>query len=164
MLLTISTTHQPATDLGHLLHKNPAKLHSFEMSFGKAHLFYPEATSEKCTAALLLDIDTVGLVRGKRGPGDGGTLEQYVNDRPYVLSSFTSVALGRIFGTAMTGRSKNRQDLAEQRIPLTVGLSVVTCRRENLLRELFEPLGYQVQAKQLPLDEKFPEWGDSPYF
>lgn len=164
MLLTISTTHQPATDLGHLLHKNPAKLHSFEMSFGKAHLFYPEATSEKCTAALLLDIDTVGLVRGKRGPGDGGTLEQYVNDRPYVLSSFTSVALGRIFGTAMAGRSKNRQELAEQRIPLTAALSVVACRRESLLQELFEPLGYRVQAKRLSLDEKFSEWGDSPYF
>ena len=164
MLLTISTTHQPATDLGHLLHKNPAKLHSFEMSFGKAHLFYPEATSQKCTAALLLDIDTVGLVRGKRGPGDGGTLEQYVNDRPYVLSSFTSVALGRIFGTAMAGRSKNRQELAEQKIPLTAALSVVACRRESLLQELFEPLGYRVQAKRLPLDEKFSEWGDSPYF
>jgi len=164
MLLTISTTHQPATDLGHLLHKNPAKLHSFEMSFGKAHLFYPEATSQKCTAALLLDIDTVGLVRGKRGRGDGGTLEQYVNDRPYVLSSFTSVALGRIFGTAMAGRSKNRQELAEQKIPLTAALSVVACRRESLLQELFEPLGYRVQAKRLPLDEKFSEWGDSPYF
>jgi hypothetical protein len=106
MLLTISTTYQPATDLGHLLHKNPAKAHSFEMSFGKAHLFYPEATRERCTAALLLDIDAVGLVRGKRCPGEGGTLEQYVNDRPYVLSSFTSVALGRIFGTAMTGRKQ----------------------------------------------------------
>lgn len=164
MLLTISTTHQPATDLGHLLHKNPAKVHSFEMSFGKAHLFYPEATSDKCTVALLLDIDSVGLVRGKRGPGDGGTLEQYVNDRPYVLSSFTSVALGRIFGTAMTGRSKNRQELADQKIPLTVVLSVVACRRESLLQELFEPLGYRVQAKRLPLDEKFSEWGDSPYF
>ena len=164
MLLTISTTHQPATDLGHLLHKNPAKLHTFEMSFGQAHLFYPEAASERCTAALLLDIDAVGLVRGKRGPGEGGTIEQYVNDRPYVLSSFTSVALGRIFGTAMTGRSKNRQELADQKIPLTAALSVVACRRESLLHELFEPLGYRVQAKQLPLDEKFPEWGDSPYF
>jgi 3' terminal RNA ribose 2'-O-methyltransferase Hen1 len=164
MLLTISTTHQPATDLGHLLHKNPAKLHSFEMSFGKAHLFYPEATNKKCTAALLLDIDAVGLVRGKRGPGDGGTLDQYVNDRPYVLSSFTSVAMGRVFGTAMTGRSKNRQELAEQKIPLTAALSVVACRRESLLQELFEPLGYRVQAKRLSLDEKFSEWGDSPYF
>jgi hypothetical protein len=82
-----------------LLHKNPAKVHSFEMSFGKAHLFYPEATAEQCTAALLLDVDPVGLVRGKRGQHDGGTLDQYVNDRPYVLSSFLSVAMGRTLGT-----------------------------------------------------------------
>jgi hypothetical protein len=106
MLLTLTTTHKPATDLGYLLHKNPAKLHSFELSFGKAHIFYPEATAERCTAALLLDVDPIGLVRGKRGQHEGGTLDQYVNDRPYVLSSFLSVAMGRAFGTAMSGRSK----------------------------------------------------------
>src|SRR5499433_3841598 len=128
MLLTITTTHQPATDLGFLLHKNPSKVHSFELSFGKAHLFYPEATPERCTAALLLDVDPVGLVRGKRGHHEGGTLDQYVNDRPYVLSSFLSVALGRALGTAMTGRSKGRQELAERPIPLTATLAVVSCR------------------------------------
>src|SRR5712692_8050494 len=87
MLLTLTTTHNPATDLGYLLHKNPTNLHSFDLSFGKAHVFYPEATSERCTVALLLDVDPVGLVRGKRGQHEGGTLDQYVNDRPYVLSS-----------------------------------------------------------------------------
>src|SRR6202051_3589079 len=119
MLLTLTTTHNPATDLGYLLHKNPAKLHSFELSFGKAHVFYPEATSERCTAALLLDVDPVGLVRGKRGQHEGGTLDQDVNDRPYVLSSFLSVAMGRAFGTAMSGRRKGRQKLADHALPLT---------------------------------------------
>src|SRR5215467_2056234 len=112
MLLTITSARSPATDLGYLLHKNPEKLHSFEMSFGKAYIFYPEATADRCTMALLLDVDPVGLVRGRRGQREGG-LDQYVNDRPYVLSSFTSVALGRALGTAMTGRSKGRQELAE---------------------------------------------------
>jgi 3' terminal RNA ribose 2'-O-methyltransferase Hen1 len=165
MLLTISTTHSPATDLGYLLHKNPANLHSFEMSFGKAHLFYPEANEERCTAALLLDVDPVGLVRGKRGQHEGGTLDQYVNDRPYVLSSFMSVVLGRALGTAMTGRSKGRQELAEQKIPLTVKMAAVACRGgDGLIRELFEPLGYAVETTRHPLDEKFPEWGDGPYY
>ena len=148
MLLTLTTTHNPATDLGYLLHKNPAKLHSFELSFGKAHVFYPEATSERCTAALLLDVDPVGLVRGKRGQHEGGTLDQYVNDRPYVLSSFLSVAMGRAFGTAMSGRSKGRQELADQAMPLTANLTVVACRAgEGLIRELFEPLGYSVSYR-----------------
>jgi 3' terminal RNA ribose 2'-O-methyltransferase Hen1 len=165
MLLTITTTHRPATDLGYLLHKNPDKVHSFELSFGKAHLFYPEATEERCTAALLLDVDPVGLVRGKGQRGEGATLDQYVNDRPYVLSSFTSVAIGRALGTAMTGRSKGRQELAERKIPLTAILHVIACRGgDGLLRELFEPLGYQVRAERHPLDEKFPEWGDGPYY
>jgi len=165
MLLTITTTHRPATDLGYLLHKNPANAHTLETSFGNAHVFYPEASEERCTAALLLDVDPVGLVRGKRGQREGGTLDQYVNDRPYVLSSFASVAMGRAFGTAMTGRSKGRQDLADKKIPLTVTLSVVACRGgEGLLRDLFEPLGYTVTAQRHPLDEKFPEWGEGPYF
>ena len=164
MLLTLTTTHRPATDLGFLLHKNPARLHSQEMSFGKAHVFYPEASEEKCVAALLLDVDPVGLVRGKGGQ-DSGTLDQYVNDRPYVLSSFLSVAMGRLFGTAMTGRSKGRQELADQPIPLTAKLSVVACRPgEGLIRDLFEPLGYRVTCARYPLDEKFPEWGDGPYY
>ena len=158
MLLTITTTHRPATDLGYLLHKNPASVHTLETSFGNAHVFYPEASEERCTAALLLDVDPVGLVRGKGGQREGGTLDQYVNDRPYVLSSFASVAMGRAFGTAMTGRSKGRQDLADKKIPLTVTLSIVACRGgEGLLRDLFEPLGDTVTAQRHPLDEKFPE-------
>jgi len=165
MLLTITTTHHPATDLGFLLHKNPSKLHSFDLSFGKAHVFYPEAAVERCTAALLLDVDPVGLVRGRKGQHEGGTLDQYVNDRPYVLSSFLSVAMGRALGTAMTGRSKGRQELADRAIPLVAKMAVVSCRAgEALLRELFEPLGYKVTVVRHPLDEKFPEWGEGPYY
>src|ERR1700759_3557910 len=114
MLLTLSTTHKPATDLGYLLHKNPSRLQTEEMSFGKAHVFYPEASEDRCTAALLLEVDVVALVRGNRGyAGDGGQLRQYVNDRPYAANSFMSVALGRIFSSAMGGRSKERPALAE---------------------------------------------------
>lgn len=166
MLLTLSTTHRPATDLGFLLRKNPANVHDFELSFGSAHVFYPEATDSRCTAALLLNVDPIGLVRKSRGPvGEGGALGQYVNDRPYVCSSFLSVALARVFGTAMTGESKQRPELAKTAIPLEVTLAVVPCGGgERFLRSLFEPLGYIVEATQLPLDEKFPEWGESRYF
>ena len=106
MLLTIATTHSPATDLGYLLHKHPDRLQSFELSFGKAHVFYPEASSERCTAAMLLDVDPIGLVRKRHGEGEA--LEQYVNDRPYVASSFLSVAIAQVFGTTLAGRSKDK--------------------------------------------------------
>jgi 3' terminal RNA ribose 2'-O-methyltransferase Hen1 len=166
MLLTITTTHQPATDLGYLLHKNPARLHSFPLSFGQAHVFYPEATAERCTVALLLDVDPVGLVRNRKGPsGEGGTLDQYVNDRPYVASSFLSVAISRVLGSALGGRSKDRPELAETPIPLKAKISVLPCRGgEGFLRKLFEPLGYTVHAERHPLDQTFPEWGDSAYY
>lgn len=165
MLLTITTTHQPATDLGYLLHKNPARLHSFELSFGEAHVFYPEATADRCTAALLLDVDPIGLVRNRRGPGQGGTLDQYVNDRPYVASSFLSVAISRVFGSALGGRSKDRPELAATPIPLQAKISVLPCRGgEGFLRRLFEPLGYRVEARRHPLDTTFPEWGESTYY
>ena len=164
MLLTIETTHCPATDLGYLLAKHPDKTQSFSLAYGNAHVFYPEANEEKCTAALLLDFDPVGLVRGRRA-GHDGTLAQYVNDRPYTASSFLSVAIGQIFGSAMRGVSKGRQEMADTPLPLKVRLSAVQCRGgETLLRELFEPLGYQVDAKNIPLDETFPEWGDGNCF
>src|SRR5690242_11622303 len=166
MLLTITTTHTPATDLGYLLHKNPARLQSFTQSFGTAHVVYPEASNERCTAALVLDVDPVGLVRGRRGPeGEGGLLMQYVNDRPYVASSFLSVAISNVFGTAMTGRSKERPELAAAAIPLEARLAVVPCRGgESFLRSLFEPLGYSVIVESHPLDATMPEWGASRYF
>ncbi|HTW25235.1 MAG TPA: 3' terminal RNA ribose 2'-O-methyltransferase Hen1 [Candidatus Baltobacteraceae bacterium] len=165
-MLTITMTTQPATDLGYLLHKSPFRLHSVEQVFGKAHVFYPETEPTRCTAALLLEIDSIGLVRNRRGPsGEAYALEEYVNDRPYVASSFLSVAIARTFGTAMTGRSKERQELADTRLPLEARISVLPCRGgEYLLRRLFEPLGYEVRTTRLPLDEKFPEWGESPYF
>lgn len=154
MLLTLRTTHRPATDLGYLLHKHPEKLHSFDLSFGQAHIFYPEVSEEACTAALLLDVDPVGLVRGK------GTLDQYVNDRPYVASSFLSVAIARMLSSALGGRSSERPELAGTSIPLQARISVIPCRRgEELLRRLFEPLGYAMEIEPHPLDPGFPEWG-----
>lgn len=165
MLLTLTTTHEPATGLGYLLHKNPARMQTEELSFGKAHVFYPEAAERRCTVAVMLEVDPVALVRGRRGPaGEGGQLQQYVNDRPYAANSFMSVAIGRMFATALSGKSKERQDLAETAIPLTARLPVIAARGgEDLVRRLFEPLGYTVTVSQLPLDEKFPEWGESPY-
>lgn len=166
MLLTITTTHTPATDLGHLLRKNPARPQSFDLSFGKAHVFYPEVGEERCTAALLLEVDPIGLVRNRRGPaGEGRSLEQYVNDRPYVASSFLSVAIADVFGSALAGKSKERAELVETPIPLVAKIAVLPCRGgEAFLRRLFEPLGYQISVTGFPLDEKFPEWGESAYF
>ena len=155
----------PATDLGYLLHKNPDRLHTVTLAYGKAHVFYPEATPDRCTFALLLEIDPVGLVRKHRGPrGEAGALEQYVNDRPYVASSFLSVALARVLGTAMAGRSKGRPELVEEALPLTAKIAVIASPGEESFRKLFEPLGYEVRTEKHPLDEKFPEWGAGPYY
>lgn len=163
MLLTIATTHVPATDLGYLLHKNPARSQSFDLTFGQAHVVYPEASEERCALALLLDIDPVGLVRGKAGAG--GPLDQYVNDRPYTASSFLSVAISELFGTAMGGRSKDRPELAQTPIPLEATIAVVPCKGgEAVLRRLFEPLGYRVEVESHALDPAFPDWGQSRYF
>lgn len=162
-MILISTTHRPATDLGYLLHKHPEKIHSSNLTFGAAHVVYQEVSEEKASAALLVEIDPIRLVRGKGR--DSGTLDQYVNDRPYVASSFLSVALGQVFSTAMSGRSKDRQELAETPIPLEIKIPVLPCRKgAEWIAALFEPLGWKVEAKVLPLDPHFEEWGDSRYF
>jgi 3' terminal RNA ribose 2'-O-methyltransferase Hen1 len=163
MVLTITTTHRPATDLGFLLHKNPENAQEHELPFGKAYVFFPEASEERCTAAMALDVDPVGLVRG-RGHGDGRTLAQYVNDRPYVASSYMSVAIAKLFRNALNGASKERQELADSPIPLEATVDVLSCRGgEPFLRRLFEPLGYEVVVQTYPLDPRFPEWGQSRY-
>lgn len=165
MLLSITNEKSPATDLGFLLHKHPSRFQEVGLSFGKAYVFYPEAEETKCTVSLLLDIDPIEMVRGKAGTGKTGLLDQYVNDRPYVASSFLSVAIAKVFGSALQGRCKNRSELVEAEWPLTVRLSVLPCHGgERFLNQLFGPLGYQVDAVPHILDSAFKEWGDSIYY
>ena len=166
MNLSITTTHKPASDLSYLLHKHPARVQQVEITAGVAHIFYTEVSEERCSISLLLDIDPIGLVRRNSGPGNNDfALDQYVNDRPYVASSFLSVAIGQAFSTAMTGRCKDKPELVTLPMPLEVQLSVLPVRGgEAVLRQLFEPLGYQVEAEQYPTDPAFPQWGLSRYF
>lgn len=163
MLLSITTTHQPTSDFGYLLHKHPDRFQSFDLSFGKSHVFYSELTAERCTACLMLDVDPVGMVRNRAG--QGFALAQYVNDRPYVASSFLSVAISQVLGSALQGRCKDRPELADAAIPLVARLEVLPVRGgERFVHEVFEPLGYEVRAARHQLDERFPEWGASPYY
>ncbi len=167
MLLQITTTHQPATDLGYLLHKHPDRFQSVKLSHGKAHLFYPEANEKKASICLLLDIDPIEMVKGARHlSGKGFALGQYVNDRPYTTSSFMSVALAKSFATAMNGTCSNKPELVEKVLPFEVKISVVSAPKggEVLIRKLFEPLGYEVEIERHILDPKFPEWGESKYY
>lgn len=162
MLLTISTSHKPAQDLGYLLHKHPDQAKSFELSFGQAHVFYPKVEDHFTTAALLLEIDPVGLVRNRKN-NSGEALEQYVNDRPYVASSFLSVAIAEVLGTALAGKCKERPELAATAIELEASISCLPCPGEDFLRRLFEPLGYAIETEPIALDDNFSQWGQSRY-
>ncbi|WP_367320315.1 3' terminal RNA ribose 2'-O-methyltransferase Hen1 [Streptomyces sp. HUAS ZL42] len=171
MFLTITTTgtpERPATDLGFLLHKHPENAQVFSTSYGRAHVFYPEADDRRCTAALLLEVDAVALVRRGKGKGRGGApdaaLAQYVNDRPYAASSLLAVALSGVFSSAMRGVCNARPERAAQPLPLRIEVPALPARGgADLVRRLFEPLGWTVTAEPVPLDTEFPEWGDSRY-
>ncbi|GAA5501430.1 ubiquinone biosynthesis O-methyltransferase, mitochondrial [Deinococcus xinjiangensis] len=168
MLLTLTTTPTsdqlgPATDLGFVLMKHPDRVLVRDLPFGQATVFYPEASAERTTAALLVEVDPVALSRTAHA-GEGAPLEPYVNDRPYAAGSFLAVALRDAYGTAMTGKSKERQELADTPIPLTVDIPCIASRGPaDLPAQLFGPLGYTVQTEALPLDPQYPEWGERPY-
>jgi len=162
VLITITTTINPATDLGFLLHKHPDRLQSFDVAAGTAHVFYPQATESECTAALLLEVDPIGLVRSQRGAAF--TLGQFVNDRPYSANSLLAVALGTVFRTAMAGRCAARPELAAAPIPLTVTVPALSARGgPGLATRLFQPLGWRVEFSEIPLDPAMPQWGASRY-
>ncbi|TDO69579.1 3' terminal RNA ribose 2'-O-methyltransferase Hen1 [Kribbella sp. VKM Ac-2571] len=172
MFLTIGTdlagVDAPASDFGFLLHKNPARPQAIDVTGGSAHVFYPEATGERCTAAVLLEIDPIGLVKAGRGKAaEGFTLGQYVNDRPYAASSLLAVALGRLFRTAMNGRCDARPDLAARPIPLEIHVPALPCNGgadgDDMAERFFAPLGWTVDARPVPLDPEIPAWGDSRY-
>ncbi|MEV7684967.1 3' terminal RNA ribose 2'-O-methyltransferase Hen1 [Streptomyces bungoensis] len=171
MFLTISTRGTaalPATDLGYLLHKHPDNAQKFSTSYGDAHVFYPQADAERCTAALLLEVDPLALVRRGKGKGRGGApdaaLAQYVNDRPYAASSLLAVALSAVFSSALRGVCAARPERAAEPLPLRIEVPALPARGgPDLVRALFEPLGWAVTAEPVALDGEFPEWGDSRY-
>lgn len=156
--------HTPASDLGFLLHKHPDKKNTYDLSWGTAHVFFPQVNSTEATAVLLLDIDPIRLLKGSKQSGNP-TLSRYVNDRPFVSSSLLSTAISKCFGTALSNRSHEKQDLANQELEFVVQITALPCKgREQLLHDLFEPLGYQVKAKSFNLSEKFVDWGKSQYY
>jgi len=167
VLLTITAVRPdgadwPATDLGYLLAKNPGRVQSFTHAFGRSQVFYPRADEAACTAALLLEIDPIALVRTRNLDSADFSLSQYVNDRPYAASSLLAGALGQVFRTAIRGGSKERPLLAATAIPLTIHLPAVSAS-PDLIERLFAPLGWSVATTQLPLDPAFPAWGESRY-
>jgi 3' terminal RNA ribose 2'-O-methyltransferase Hen1 len=164
MLLTVSTTHNPATDLGYLLHKHPDRVQEFRQSFGVATVFYPEASNERCTVALVLDIDPIRLARSRARNSPDFSLAQYVNDRSYAASSLLGVAMADVFSTARSGRCTSRQELADSPIPLEISIPVLPCRGgQEVAHRVFAPLGWTVEAEPIVLDDRFPDWGTSRY-
>lgn len=171
MLITITLEPEAgseldATALSHLLRKRPERLQTFELSVGKAHVFYPEYSPERTTAALLLEVDAIGLVRNKRFRGDNGVLDYYINDRPYTASSLLAVALGKVLRSAMTETSEAHPDLAVAPLPLRLEVPVISTRGRDgheLVRRLFAPLGWSIDQRPIALDEAYPLWEDSRY-
>ncbi len=164
VLLTITTTRRPATDLSFLLHKHPDRVQSFPQAFGTATVFYPEASENRCTAAFLVEVDGVTLARRRSRAVPDFSLSHYVNDRPYAASSLVAVALGRVFSTARSGRCDARQQVADAPMPLQIDIPALPCRGgARFAGRIFEPLGWSVSATPVPLDARFPDWGDSRY-
>lgn len=169
MLLTITLEAAggldiDATALSHLLRKHPGKVQAFSLPIGQAHVFYPEVSAERTTAALMVEVDAIGLVRNKRFRGDSGMLDYYINDRPFVASSLMSVAIGKVLRSAMTGTSESYPELAAAELPLRIGLPVISTRGrdgQDLASRLFAPLGWSVEQEPIALDGQYPQWGPS---
>jgi 3' terminal RNA ribose 2'-O-methyltransferase Hen1 len=165
MYLSIATTYQPATDLGHLLHKHPDRAFKSEGSQSDYYCFFPVATAEYCKACLVLNFNSRPESNGHGRPFLPQLQSQYINDRPYVAGSQLSIAIADVFGTAMNGKSKDRQNLADIALPFEIEISAVHCNAgADFIQKIFEPLGYTVEVSNTKLNEKFPAWGQAPYF
>ena len=141
-----------ARDLGFLLHKHPDHLHTRKTSYGAVSIFYAEVSEARTTAVLHLDVDPVGLVRGKNRQSDG-LLAQYVNDRPYSANSFLSVSMARALGQTIAGKSKERQRLADRDLPYEARVVPLALAGDaDMVTAVFEPLGYDVQLTELKGD------------
>ncbi len=162
MLLNISTKRNGLA-LSFLLHKHPDKVQTFKLNFGEVHVFYPEYSEKKCSFALLLDINPINIIRERKG--EQLSMSDYVNDRPYVCSSFMSTAIAKVLGSALNGKCPDHPEFLKEEFSFKVKLSAVSVKgKAKAVNSLFQPLGYTVGMKGALIDEKFPEWGTSNYF
>lgn len=170
MFLSLTLTGPDAPVLGHLLHKHPDRVQTFTLPVGDATVFYPESTPQRVRAALLLEVDPIGMVKRRLKSRDGLAPGDYVTDRPYAASSMLAVALGRVFNTALNGRSDSYPELAAAALPLEIRVPAVPARPAAsgarsgpaLVRRLFEPLGWEVDAVTHDFGPDG-EWGPAPY-
>ena len=165
-MFTITTTRTPATDLGYILHKHPDRIQSFDFTYGKAHIFYPVANPDQCTLTMIVDIDPMKIVgRGSSRQLPEQALQDYVNDRPYAATSHLTSAMMDLFSTAISGRCNDRPELPDTVMPLVATVASLPCRRsDELIHRFFGPLGYDIAAEPIPLDDQFPEWGMSRFY
>jgi 3' terminal RNA ribose 2'-O-methyltransferase Hen1 len=162
MLITLTCRTHNAPEIGYLLAKHPDSIFNRSFTAGKVWIFYPEVSSNQLTIALITEIDPIALVRG---PASLTHLDQYVNDRPYVLSSLTSVALQTGFHSALGGRTSEHTERITELLDWEISLSALSCDGgENLIQRIFVPLGYEIHITRMPLDEQFPSWGESDIF
>ncbi len=160
VFLTLTSTAPNASDLGFLLHKHPERMQQFALPMGLAHVFYPEASAQRCTVALLVEVDPIALAQDRRTHSSGFVLGRYVNDRPYVASSLLAVALARVFATALRGQCVARPELVDEELPLSVHLPALPDGGvAGLIESLFEPLGWAVTRTEEPADPAVPYWG-----
>jgi 3' terminal RNA ribose 2'-O-methyltransferase Hen1 len=136
----------------------------FERPFsaGVVWVFYPEVADDHFTVAMLTEIDPIGLVRG---PAPLTKLGHYINDRPYVASSLTSVALNTAFGSALAGRATSHAERLSEPMRWQITVDAIACEGgDDLITRLFAPLGYAVATTRLPLDSRFPAWGQADLY
>jgi hypothetical protein len=128
MLLTISTTHRPATVLGPLLQRDLDDVDLEPLPFGHAMVCFSQADDRRCTAAV--------MVHAQR---DG--------------SSQLGMALAEVFAPTIHGFGGTEPALAARALPFEVDVPVLpTGGGAALVRRLFEPLGYQVTTAPVPAD------------
>ncbi|MCL1839207.1 MAG: 3' terminal RNA ribose 2'-O-methyltransferase Hen1 [Propionibacteriaceae bacterium] len=160
MFVTIAAD---SDDLSYLLFKHPDRVQEFNLGYAKATLWFPHAQPGRYQVALLVDIDSVALAKSKRFQRRDHELGTYINDRPYAASSLLSVAIARVFGSALKGQEPaERPHAAQAPRHLTIQLPSVRLQLAkfsaataptDLIVELFEPLGWEVKVKTTPRED-----------
>ncbi len=166
MVLNIKTTGENANNLGFLLHKHPSRYQTETLPYGTVHMFYPEISKELCSFVMFVEINSIALARTTKDNYSATfKLGHYVNDRPYVASSFLTTVISKFLGSALNGKCNKHPNLVEEQFSLEIEVSVVKSIKGKLqIANFFEPLGYKVSVEEKQLDSSNLNWGVSSYF
>ncbi|TDL78499.1 3' terminal RNA ribose 2'-O-methyltransferase Hen1 [Peribacillus frigoritolerans] len=154
MQLTIKATGDNVKAISYLLSKNPNNLYERNHKGHLVRLFYSKFEETELEVTIFVTPDPIDLVKNNSNSYD---ITHYINDREFAVSSLFCSFIRSALGTALNGQPKEEySEWVNYRFSFQFEFGpVVSSLSDKQLKDLFEPIGYEVAISRPDIEYSF---------